>query len=33
MLTNAEKTNGNGKDKLSIHAPVDGVWFGEDFSI
>jgi hypothetical protein len=33
MLTNAEKANGNGKDKLSIHAPVDGVWFGEDFSI
>ena len=33
MLSNAEKTNGNGKDKLSIHAPVDGVWHGEDFSI
>lgn len=25
--------NGNGKEKVNIHAPVDGVWQGEDFSI
>lgn len=25
--------NGNGKEKVSIHAPVNGVWQGEDFSI
>lgn len=25
--------NGNGKHKTNIHAPVDGVWQGEDFSI
>ena len=25
--------NGNGKHKSFIHAPVDGVWQGEDFSI
>jgi serine O-acetyltransferase len=28
-----ESGNGNGKEKVSIHAPVDGVWQGEDFSI
>ena len=31
MLTTLE--NGNGKEKLNIHAPVDGVWQGGDFSI
>jgi serine O-acetyltransferase len=25
--------NGNGKEKVNIHAPVGGVWQGEDFSI
>jgi len=25
--------NGNGKGKINIHAPVEGVWLGEDFSI
>lgn len=25
--------NGNGKVKVNIHAPVDGIWQGEDFSI
>jgi serine O-acetyltransferase len=33
MLSNPEKANGNGRDLFSIHAPVDGVWQGEDFSI
>ncbi len=31
MLTKPE--NGNGKEKVNIHAPVGGVWQGEDFSI
>lgn len=31
MLTLSE--NGNGKEKVNIHAPVGGVWQGEDFSI
>lgn len=25
--------NGNGKEKVNIHAPVGGIWQGEDFSI
>lgn len=29
----AIEENGNGKQKSEIHAPVDGVWMGEDFSI
>ncbi len=33
MLEVDENTNGNGKVKSEIHAPVDGVWMGEDFSI
>jgi serine O-acetyltransferase len=31
MLSTPE--NGNGKEKVNIHAPVGGVWQGEDFSI
>jgi len=31
MLSQPE--NGNGKEKVNIHAPVDGVWQGGDFSI
>lgn len=31
MLSTPE--NGNGKEKVNIHAPVDGVWQGGDFSI
>ena len=27
------ETNGNGKPQTEIHAPIDGVWMGEDFSI
>ena len=28
-----EEGTGNGKQKSQIHAPVDGIWMGEDFSI
>ncbi|MBE0686349.1 MAG: serine O-acetyltransferase [Anaerolineaceae bacterium] len=31
MLSTPE--NGNGKEKANIHAPVGGIWQGEDFSI
>jgi len=29
----SQPENGNGKEKVNIHAPVDGVWQGGDFSI
>jgi len=32
-LNNSGNGNGNETEKISIHAPVDGVWQGEDFSI
>lgn len=33
ILSTPENGNGNGKEKVNIHAPVGGIWQGEDFSI
>jgi len=33
QLMLATPENGNGKEKIKVHHPVDGVWQGEDFSI